>query len=120
MASPQYTKAVDRAREVEPATILSAALMGQFLYYNETGKFTSQTTDLLVTIPVMREWTLPGTAPNYTWTLVTGPPPAVQIIATSNHGHLNAADHQIRATMDATGKRLLEHKRPGEGDFSPL
>ena len=105
---PHFTKAIDRAREVEPAVILSAALMAQLLYYQETGNFTSQSNDLIASIPIMREWTLPGAAPGSTWTLIAGPPQAAQIIATSNHGHLGGTEHQIRATVDATGKPARE------------
>jgi prepilin-type N-terminal cleavage/methylation domain-containing protein len=120
VATPNYTKAIDRAREVEPASILSAALMAQMLYYQEAGKFTTQSNDLMASIPIMRHWTLPGAAPNYTWTLISGPPAAVQIIASGSHGHLSDTEHQIRATVDAAGNRLLEQKRPGDGGFSPL
>lgn len=116
VALPQFGKAIDRAREAEAVNIISAGLSGQLTHFQEKGSFTTQSNDLLVTMPTMAGWTLPGIAPNFTWT-TTPTSASITADAAATHGHTAATDHQVRGTIDNTGKRTLEVKRPGSTSF---
>lgn len=120
LALPQFAKAVDQSRESEAISIISSGLTAQFAHFQEKGRFTANTTDLVVLIPIMKHWTLPGTAPNFTWT-VAADGASVSIIADSlGHGHATPTDHQIRGSIDSAGAKVLSRKRPGEPGFTPF
>lgn len=111
LALPQFTKSVDRSREPEALNVIGSGLTAQFAYFQEKGLFTKNTTDLTVTMPIMKYWTLPGKAPNFIWD-DTSVPGQVSIIAISlDHGH-PPASHTIKGIITSTGTRTFEYTRP--------
>ena len=119
-ALPQFGKFIDRSREAESLNIIGSGLTGQFSYFQENGSFTVSTNVLSIELPTMKSWTLPGTAPDFTWTVDNGvSPKTATIIADSlGHGHASPTDHQIRGIMRSNGTKTLSHKRPGATVFT--
>ena len=120
VALPQFGKFIDRSREAEALSIIETGLTGQFAYFQENGSFTASTSALSTQMPTMKSWTLPGTSPDFTWTVDnTASPRTAEIIAdSSGHGHALAADHQIKGIIKSDGTKTLSYKRPGDGSFT--
>ena len=111
---PSYTRLLDRVREVEVVSLFSAGCMAEFMNFLEHGQFSSDTKNLLITIPPATGWVYPGTADNPLWTVTSE---KAEIIATST---LHGQAHQIRGSVNSQGTWLIEIKRPGETLFRKL
>ncbi|MBI3312526.1 MAG: type II secretion system protein [Candidatus Omnitrophica bacterium] len=117
-ALPNYVRVIDRVREAEVISILSAGCMAQFVHFLEHSEFTSETKKLLIGIPPMQGWQLLGPVDNPVWTVTAD---GAQITATSaGHGHPDATTHQVRGSVNSQGVWLIEIKRPGETQFKRL
>lgn len=118
-ALPNYVKTIDRVKEAEVISLLSAGCMAQYVFFLEHQQFTADTRKLLIGLPQLKDWKYPGIDPSSpTWTLS---PNKVQITVTSQ-GHRHATDdsHQVRGSVDTQGSWLIETKRPGETEFKRL
>lgn len=104
VALPQFSKAVDRAREAEASNILGAILGAEFVYFQENNAFTGTLASLVVGVPVMKDWNTPTT----TGTTAT----SLSVTITSNHGHTAANLHQVLATMDDKSVKTISWTRP--------
>ena len=136
-AIPQFQAAVDRSREAEATSAIAAGLTAQFAYFQEQGVFTDNsggntaaTGSLLAVLPTMRWWTLPGTAPNFTWTVGCASPTHTRLVlggtanacikADSNgHGH-PVNQHLIVGYIDSAGQRVVEVTRNTSSSWNRL
>jgi len=118
IATPQYTKILDRVSEAEPVGNLGALLTAQYVHFLEHNQFTVSGDQLMVTPAPLRSWTYPGSQANVTWTVT---PTSAEVVLTSQgHPHGTPASHQIRGTSFSDGTFRIEVKRPGEASFHPL
>lgn len=116
VALPQFGKAIDRTRETEAKNMLAAILNAELSYYQENLTFTTTLTDLLVTIPQMKDWLAPAltagtdgaTVGGVTGTTLTdGVTVKTNGGTGTNPGH-NHSTHQVRGVIVNTGSKLVD------------
>lgn len=101
VAIPQYRKAIEGSRETDAQNVLASIFTGELAYYQEKGTFTTTLTDLVVSVPVMKDWSAPaGTSSGLTSvvTFTTGGASAPP----GGHSH---AGHFVTGVVSATGQK---------------
>ncbi len=57
VAIPQFTNATKRAKESEARAVIDSILTAEVAYYAEKGVFSQAMSDLIASIPTMKNWT---------------------------------------------------------------
>ena len=99
VAIPQFTNATDRSRESEGRAAIDALLTAESAYYQDRGTFTTTSTDLLASVPTMRNWLTPVITQG-TGTLVT-------VSVNGNTAAHNHVAHFVTGTMTDVGVRTI-------------
>ncbi len=102
VAIPQFTNATDRSREAEGRAVIDSLMTAETAYYQERGTFTTVTSDLLATVPTMKNWANTALLQS-AGTLVT----VTMNGATATHNHTT---HVLRGVLTDAGVRVITNQ----------
>ena len=103
VAIPQFTNATDRSRESEGRAAIDALLTAESAYYQDRGTFTTTATELLASIPTMRNWLTP--------VITQSGGTVVTVSVNGNTATHNHSLHFVTATMGDNGSRTIANNQ---------